>query len=472
MTSATVDHRAGGGGGAGAEVDRRRRAARRAPRAGRDSAATSELLWGRCRGSGAEPYETIVDHVEVAWRCTCPSRKLPCKHALALLLLWVRGGCARGRPPGRCGGVDRRQRPSRQAGASSSSGTPAPAPDRRRPGDQPGAGVPDSDPAPMPDRGELDGSRDERVARMLRGPGRARPVARGSDARRARRSSAGALRHVGRARGASGRCPRRRPRQPRAASRRARRRSARLARRSARRAGHVAPDRPGGTPFAGTPRQRWPTPSPRLRAGRCATRTCWPSVPETDDWMVLGRSDIREDRIEVRRLWLRGERTQRWAMLLSFAAYRQALDTSWQVGTVVEADLHRYPGDSLRCLAGRRTPTHFRCRSIAAASDRRAVRRGRIGGRRANHGSSTSRSPCAPRPRPTARRWVFTDDSGSLPILAGTVPIGAVVAASEGAPMTVTVEWTPHGVLPLTVHLADRTIDVGPRADLSFVSVA
>ena len=42
-------------------------------------------LWGRCRGSGAEPYETMVDHVDVAWRCTCPSRQLPCKHALALL---------------------------------------------------------------------------------------------------------------------------------------------------------------------------------------------------------------------------------------------------------------------------------------------------------------------------------------------------------------------------------------------------
>jgi hypothetical protein len=27
-----------------------------------------------------------------AYRCSCPSRKLPCKHALALLLLWVRGG--------------------------------------------------------------------------------------------------------------------------------------------------------------------------------------------------------------------------------------------------------------------------------------------------------------------------------------------------------------------------------------------
>ena len=34
------------------------------------------------------------------------------------------------------------------------------------------------------------------------------------------------------------------------------------------------------------------------------------------------------------------------------------------------------------------------------------------------------------------------------------------------------VEWTPRGVVPLTVFLDDRTIDIGPRADPSFVSAA
>jgi hypothetical protein len=77
-------------------------------------------------------------------------------------------------------------------------------------------------------------------------------------------------------------------------------------------------------------------------------------VPETDVWFVAGRSDTREDRIEVRRWWLRGTRSGRWAMLLSFAAYRQSLDDSFVPGTVVHADLHRYPGGSLRALAGER----------------------------------------------------------------------------------------------------------------------
>ena len=35
-----------------------------------------------------------------------------------------------------------------------------------------------------------------------------------------------------------------------------------------------------------------------------------------------------------------------------------------------------------------------------------------------------------------------------------------------------TVEWTVDGAVPLTVHLADRALDIGPRADLSFVSAA
>ncbi len=47
-----------------------------------------------------------------------------------------------------------------------------------------------------------------------------------------------------------------------------------------------------------------------------------------------------------------------------------------------------------------------------------------------------------------------------------------LLAASAGRPVTVTVEWTIDGAVPLTVHLADRALDIGPRADLSFVSAA
>jgi hypothetical protein len=38
--------------------------------------------------------------------------------------------------------------------------------------------------------------------------------------------------------------------------------------------------------------------------------------------------------------------------------------------------------------------------------------------------------------------------------------------------VVVTAEWTVAGLVPLTVHLDDRAVDIGPLADASFVGVA
>jgi len=43
--------------------------------------------WGECQGSGAQPYRTAIDLSGPAFKCTCPSRKLPCKHSLGLFLM-------------------------------------------------------------------------------------------------------------------------------------------------------------------------------------------------------------------------------------------------------------------------------------------------------------------------------------------------------------------------------------------------
>ncbi|NKJ42453.1 SWIM zinc finger family protein [Novosphingobium sp. SG720] len=45
------------------------------------------LIWGECAGSGANPYRVMADLRDMGSKCTCPSRKFPCKHALALL--WI-----------------------------------------------------------------------------------------------------------------------------------------------------------------------------------------------------------------------------------------------------------------------------------------------------------------------------------------------------------------------------------------------
>ncbi len=69
-------------------------------------------------------------------------------------------------------------------------------------------------------------------------------------------------------------------------------------------------------------------------------------------------------------------------------------------------------------------------------------------------------------------RWVLTDDTGSMALAPHTPGLPTLIAASAGAPVALTVEWTAAGAVPLTVHLADRHLDIGPRADLSFVAAA
>lgn len=74
-----------------------------------DDATTSvHVIWGECQGSGKKPYRTVIDlgidlgsaDGEPAFRCSCPSRKFPCKHSLGLfLLLTKQASFVRSSPP-------------------------------------------------------------------------------------------------------------------------------------------------------------------------------------------------------------------------------------------------------------------------------------------------------------------------------------------------------------------------------------
>jgi hypothetical protein len=424
-------------------------------------------LGGRCRGSGAEPYETIVDHVGVGWRCTCPSRPLPCKHALALLLLWVRGGVPdAARPAGAAAWIDSRDK---RAGAGEHPPQPRPDDRHRGAGGSDAAGD-DERPDANPDRDDLDRSRDERVARMLEGlteldrwledrlraglsdPALARYATWDALAARLVDARAGALANrIRRLAGLVGSGP------DWHADVLAELGMLHLIAQAGRR----LPDLPGALADAVATASGWQVRQADVLAG----------VPETDAWMVLGRSDTREDRIEVRRVWLRGTRSGRWAMLLWFAAYRQSLDASWQVGTVVEADIHRYPGGSLRCLPGRRYSDPVALPAIGGTT---------IAALCDGVGAMVAGEPWAERlpatvtatPTVAGGRWLLVDHTGALPLVDDPVLLGTLLAASAGSPLTMTVEWNPRRLVPLTVHLADRTLDVGPRADPGFVSAA
>ncbi|MER5751661.1 SWIM zinc finger family protein [Streptomyces sp. NPDC002088] len=99
-------------------------------------------VWGLCKGSGSKPYQTVVDVADTSgpeYKCSCPSRKFPCKHALGLLLLWAGGDGAvpPGQPPAWAGewleGRRKRAGEKRTAGAGGSSpGSGDPEAARRR----------------------------------------------------------------------------------------------------------------------------------------------------------------------------------------------------------------------------------------------------------------------------------------------------------------------------------------------------
>jgi hypothetical protein len=55
---------------------------------------SGELIWGECQGSGANPYRVAGDLRDHGSKCTCPSRKFPCKHALALMWMYVEDSAA------------------------------------------------------------------------------------------------------------------------------------------------------------------------------------------------------------------------------------------------------------------------------------------------------------------------------------------------------------------------------------------
>lgn len=438
--------------------------------------ADARAVWGRCRGSGREPYETVVDHVGLGWRCSCPSRRAPCKHALALLVLWVRGEIDDGvAPPPVETWLDRRA-----ATADRTAGSPGPTS-----GAGPGAATgPGSATGPgdgtEPDRdrddGDVDGppgppdrslERDDRVARMRAGlieldrwvHDRVRTGL--TDPALARYSTWDEL-----------------------AARLVDARAGSLANRVRRLAGLV-----GASPdwhdrvlaelgvlhlLAQAGLRLGDLPDPLADA--VATTTGWQvrradvlaGVPDTDDWVVAGRSDTREDRIEVRRHWLWGRTSGRWAMSLSFAAYGQTLDDSLEVGTVVHADVFRYPGGALRAIVGPTTGDPGRPAAPLAVDMVTACDQ---------IGRAVAAEPWLERlavtvsasPTVVDGRWVLTDHTGSLPLLGSRASLATVLAASSGADVAITAEWTPGGLLPLTVHLSDRSLDVGPLVDASFV---
>jgi hypothetical protein len=427
----------------------------------------SRAVWGRCVGTSAEPYECAVDHVDVAFRCSCPSRILPCKHALALLLLWARGQVAEAPPPQFAATwIAKRLAAAEAAEAAAIPSKAEPATPPAASSDEvaePIASLPPIFPEPNK-------TRDDRIARMAAGLAE---LDRWLDDRLRTGLADPSLASYKTWDGL--------------AARLIDAQVGGLANRVRRLAGLVGahPDwhsqvlaELGVLHLLATSGRHLGT-LPVPLADSVASTIGWQvrqadvlaGVPMTDHWTVMGRSDTREDRIEVRRIWLRGATTGEWAMLLSFAAFQQSLDTSFDVGTQVHADLFRYPGAvALRVLVGPRHGDAQPAPPVAGSSVAEACNQV---GRALTAEPWLERYPlCVDAALTRAGgRWLLTDSSGSLPLVDGA-SVGTLLACSAGRPATVVAEWTPAGLVPLAIHLADRVVDIGPVAESSFVKAS
>jgi hypothetical protein len=393
-----------------------------------------EVLWGLCRGSGKHPYQVCVDLAGPAYKCSCPSRKFPCKHALGLLLLWSSGATLESTAPPAFVTEWLAARAARSA-APRQAGPADPAAARKRVqqrAERVAAGM-----------AELRRWLDDQVQQGLAGAQQAghQPydvmAARLVDAQAP--TVASAVRRLG---GVAGIGP------------------------------HWADRLLGGLAMirllvAG--HERLDTLPPAL-AATVRSRIGFPvaqedvlaTPPVRDRWQILGQVDSDEGAIATRRTWLLGAATGRFALVLSFAAPGQSLVADLLPGTVLDAALCFYPGAApLRALVRERFAAPRPLTAPAGATDLPAA----LAGWAATVAAEPWRTdvPMLLAGVVPSADGFLTDAAGeSLPLAPGHREPWWLLAAAGGAPATVAGEWTPSGLRPLAAWADGRHVPAAP----------
>ena len=394
------------------------------------AAAEADAVWGECRGSASAPYRAVVDLTGPAYRCSCPSRKFPCKHVLALLLLWSDGSVpddAAG-PPDWVGSwlMARAVKASR-----------APSGEQAEP----------KDPRAAARRAE---QRETRVASGLAELDRwlcdqaRQGLAASQQAGYAHWDDIAARMVDAQAPGVAERL------------------------RALASVPHSGPGWDGRLLeeyallhlLAVAYRRQAELPPPlretvRSRIGFSLRQAdvLASGQPVRDHWQVLARRDLEQDRIRARRTWLRGRKTGRDALLLSFAAAGQALDDSLTVGADADADLVFYPG-----AAALRAAVLARHGGGTVLPDGGPPEGGTIAALLAGYAAALAADPwldswlavveVIPARAPVPA--VCDANGGSLPLHPGAGHCWPLFALSGGRPVTLAGEWTPRGLWPLT----------------------
>ncbi|MEU0335077.1 SWIM zinc finger family protein [Streptomyces sp. NPDC006193] len=394
-------------------------------------------VWGLCKGSGSRPYQTVVDLADPAgpaYRCSCPSRKFPCKHALGLLLLWAGGDGAvpaSEQPPDWAGQWLAGRRARAGTARKGAEGVPAAGP---------------ADPEAARRRAERRAERvtagatelEQRLADLLRG-GLAEAEQAGYglwDETAARMVDAQAPGLAARVR-ELGAVPASGPGWP-----------ARLLEECA--LLHLLD-------------QGWLRREalPDALAATVRARLGLPAAPDgppvRDRWLVLAQYDTADAKLTTRRTWLYGAASGHTRLLLSYGAAGRAPELSLPVGLALEAELSAYPGaGQARAALGERfappAPAGFRPPGVTTteAADR-------YGGALCDDPWLDSVPVTLDRviPVPDGDRWQLADadTDTALPLTrtARSRPgLWRLVALSGGAPVTVFGECGHRGFTPLT----------------------
>jgi hypothetical protein len=442
------------------DSSRRSSAALGRPAPWSDTGAASDVVWGLCAGSGKNPYQTIVDLRGPAYKCSCPSRKFPCKHALGLLLNWANGNVPEEGAPAdfaRAWLDDRRTRAEKAATALSRTDPPGstPAHDRSAVKDETAAARRSQQRAQQRAQRVTNGLaelkswlRDQvRVglsATPAGGSGHANEIAaRMVDAQAP--GVAAVLRGLSTVPSSGEGWP------------------GRLLGEYAQlhllvRAHERLDALPPG--LVATVRSRVGYPMSRQEV---LTR---PAV--TDHWAVLGLRDLADGTVPGRRVWLRGRDSGQWAMLLTFGGPGgwQDLDTArLRPGTELHAGLHYYPGQPpMRAVVGQRhaQPAGLTCPDPAGEVDNLLA--SRAAGMEQDPWltlwpallTGTVVAPASGAAKGQGWRLV-AQDGAALP-LAERESLWTLLAVSGGSPVTVAGEWHPDGLLALTVWHGDRAV--------------
>jgi SWIM zinc finger len=401
-----------------------------------------QAVWGRAKGSGKLPYQVAVDLSGPAYTCSCPSRKIPCKHVLGLLLLWSQGeaAVAAGEPPAhvaewlggraeRAAATETRaaQRAAREAdpeaqaarrAARSAAITAGLAELERFLCDLVREGLAAARQRPA-------GWWDAQARRLVdaQAPGLAERVRR-----------LGATLHAGR------------DGWPQSALEQAG--MLYLAVRAWRRDDTLPDDlRDDLRAQVGWARQ--------AREVREAT----PALP--GPWAVIGVVLTEQDRLRVRRSWLQRPADGRAALILDFAVTGAAFETAYAVGTILTGDLHPYPGRSgLRTLPASELAVTGRWdgpsseQTIARAIEQWSAA---IAADPFTERIAVAVAGVVPA-HASGLWWLRAADGNALPI-AGDPP-WPLVALAGGTPVGVAGEWNGIALRPMVAHAGRRTHDL------------